>query len=61
MQYIKCRLARDKLSGNEDKVYECLSVIFNNKHSRYALLNTVMLTHTITKEEYLKLDKINKI
>lgn len=51
---------RDKLSGNADKVYEYLSVIFNNKHSRYALLNTVMLTPTISKEEYLKLDKINE-
>lgn len=73
MQYTKRRLVRngksyeeaeievrEKLSGNADKVYEYLSIIFNNKHSRYALLNTVMLTPIISKEEYLKLDKINE-
>lgn len=51
---------RDKLSGNADKVYEYLSVIFNDKHSRYSLLNTVMLTPIVTKEEYFKLDKLDE-
>ncbi|HID0828255.1 TPA: hypothetical protein ACXDAW_002799, partial [Clostridium botulinum] len=65
LQHIKRTLIKRKKYSNEDadieieksfaknadKLYEYLSSIFNNKENRYKLLNTIMLTPIITKDE----------
>ncbi|HID0756309.1 TPA: hypothetical protein ACXC98_001725, partial [Clostridium botulinum] len=74
LQHIKRTLIKRKKYSNEDadieieksfaknadKLYEYLSSIFNNKENRYKLLNTIMLTPIITKDEYFLLNRVQE-
>lgn len=47
-------------SRNADRIYEYLSEILFDRHNRYKLLNTIMLTPIITKEEYFELNDMQE-